>query len=165
MKFRPSLSQVAHYLMIVTLCFALWTIFINHKSKLHTYKQGDRIAGNAWRDIPSSKRTILIIDRADCVFCRASMPFYAKLAKAADGDGVPIVSITPDDPSTHKQYLLQNGVNVVKVVPLKETSLSISGTPTLIVVDEHQTVLNAWIGKLDTSDENKVLRLVNTGSV
>jgi hypothetical protein len=43
--------------------------------------------------------------------------------------------------------------------------LRVSATPTLIVLDQSKTVLGAWVGKLSSDDEDKVLHLVRSGSL
>ena len=45
------------------------------------------------------------------------------------------------------------------------SQLKISATPTLIVLDQSKTVLGAWVGQLNSADEDKVLHLVRSGSL
>jgi thiol-disulfide isomerase/thioredoxin len=150
--------------MIITLCIALGKLLI-HDKKLSTYKSGDHIARAIWQTMPDAKRTVVILDRAECGFCRASMPFYAKLVRVADDAGVEVVSVTSDDKATHQRYLDAYHVHVARIIQLKDTPLKVSGTPTLIVLDQSKTVLGAWVGELTSVDEDKVLHLVRSGSM
>jgi thiol-disulfide isomerase/thioredoxin len=150
--------------MIVTLCIALWKLLI-HDKKPFAYKRGDHIARTIWQTMPDAKRTVVIVDRAECAFCRASMPFYAKLVRAADDAGVEVVSVTSDDKATHQRYLDANHVHMDRIIELTDTPLKVSGTPTLIVLDQSKTVLGAWVGELTSREEDKVLHLVRSGSL
>ena len=127
--------------MIVTLCIALWKLLIHNDKRPFTYKIGDHIARTIWRTMPDAKRTVVIVDRAECPFCRASMPFYAELVRAAADAGVEVVSVTPDDKVTNQRYLDANSVHVDRIVQLKDTPLRVSATPTLVVLDQDKTVL------------------------
>jgi hypothetical protein len=167
MRHRPTLGQATHLLMIVTLCIALWMLFVHGKrpSTYNAYKRGDHIARSIWQTMPDSKRTVVLVDRAECAFCTASMPFYAKLVRAATAAGVEVVSVTSDEKALHQHYLDANHVHVDRIIQIKDTPLNVSATPTLIVLDQSKTVLGAWVGELGANDEDKVLQLVHSGSL
>jgi len=114
--------------------------------------------------MPDAKRTVVIVERAECPYCKASMPFYAKLVRAADDVGVEVVSVTPDDKAANQRYLDENKVHMDRIIQLKDTPLRVLGTPTLIVLDQNKTVLGEWVGELSSDDEGKVLHLVRSGS-
>lgn len=115
--------------------------------------------------MPDAKRSVVIVDREECAYCRASMPFYARLVHAADESGVEVVNATPDDKAVHQRYLDANHVHVNRIIRLADTPLRVSATPTLIVLDQSKMVLGAWVGELSSEDEDKVLYLVRSGSV
>jgi thiol-disulfide isomerase/thioredoxin len=150
--------------MIVTLCFALWKLFIHNDKKTFAYKSGDHIARSIWQTMPDAKRTVVIAERAECGYCRASMPFYVKLVSAANDAGVEVVSVTSDDGVTHQHYLEANKIHMDRIIQLKDTPLKVSATPTLIVMDQRKTVLGAWVGELSLQDEDKVLHLIRSVS-
>lgn len=154
-----TLDRFTHLLMILTLGFALWKLLVHSRSDF-SYKPGDTIARSIWRTMPESKRTLIIVDRADCAFCRASMPFYVRLTTSARDAGLEVVSVTPDNPVGHQSYLDANHVHVDRTIQLKDTPLRVSGTPTLILLDQSKTVLGAWVGELSTDEESKVFHLI-----
>lgn len=164
MRYRLKLGHVTHILMIVTLCIALWKL-LGHDNKSFTYKAGDRISHTIWKTMPDAKRTVIIVDRADCAFCKASMPFYSRLVQDTIAAGFEVVSVTSDNITTHQHYLDENHVHVDRIVQLKDTPLRISATPTLLVLDQSKTVLGAWVGELSSDEEDKVMHLVRTGSL
>jgi len=114
--------------------------------------------------MPDAKRTVVVINRSGCHFCTASMPFYAKLVRVAADAGAEVISVTPEDKTANERYLDSHHVHVDRVVELKDTPLRVSGTPTLIVMDQSKTVLGAWVGELPSEDEQRVLRLIQSGS-
>ena len=165
MRFRPTLGQLAHVLMIVTLCIALWKLVAreNGNKPWTTYKHGDHLASTIWRTMPDAKRTVVVVTRSECGFCTASMPFYGDLVRVAASSGVEVVSVTPEDNATNQRYLESHGVHVSRTIQLKDTPLKVLGTPTLIVMDQSKMVLGAWVGKLVSDDQEKVLQLVRSG--
>jgi hypothetical protein len=93
------------------------------------------------------------------------MPFYTRLVRVANNAGVEVVSVTTDDMVTHQNYLNTFQLKVDRIIQLQNTPLKVSGTPTLIVLDQSKTVLGAWVGELTPDDEAKVMHLVAAGSV
>lgn len=152
--------------MIVTLCVSLWKLFVtNKKGQEETYKKGEHIARSIWQTMPDAKKTIVIAERTGCQYCRASLPFYAKLTRAASGAGVEVVSVTTDDKTSHQSYLESHDVHVNRVVKLSDTPLKVSATPTLIVLDQSKTVMGAWVGQLSPDDEGRVMTMVTSGAL
>src|SRR5271156_1561788 len=140
--------------MIVTLCISVWKVLTpESNNRPWTYKRGDHIASLIWQTMPDARPTVVLVNRSGCHFCTASMPFYAELVRVAADVGAEVVSVTPEDTETNKQYLDLNHVQVDRIVRLKDTPLKVSGTPTLIVVDRSKTVLGAWVGELASDDE------------
>src|SRR5487761_877438 len=108
--------------MIVTLCVALWKI-LSHDQRPFAYKSGDHIARTIWQTMPDAKRTVVVVERAECGFCRASMPFYARLVRAANDSGVEVVSATSDDKAANQRFLAANKVHMDRIIQLKDTPL------------------------------------------
>lgn len=150
--------------MIVTLCIALWKLFIHNDKRPFTYKSGDHIARSIWQTMPDAKRTVVLADRAGCAFCRASMPFDAQLAGAAEDAGWEVVSVTTDDKATNQRFFDAYHVHVDRIIQIKDTPLRVPTTPTLLLLDQSKTVVGAWVGELSSQDEDKILHLVRSGS-
>jgi len=94
----------------------------------------------------NSQRTILLALSTHCHFCTASGDFYKRLQEAARAHGVLIVAVLPQPTDEARSYLENLGVStaVVKQAPL--ASVSVSATPTLMMVNSDGMVTDSWIG-------------------
>jgi hypothetical protein len=113
-----------------------------------------KISGVEWSD---SQRTIVLALSTHCHFCTASGDFYKRLQGVARARGVPIVAVLPQPTDEARSYLQNLGVpiTVVKQAPLD--SLSVSATPTLMVVNSEGVVTDSWIGQLSPKIEKEVI--------
>jgi|SRR5579859_1580759 len=113
-----------------------------------------RIPGVEWSN---SQRTLVLALSTHCHFCTASGDFYKRLQPVAAACGVPIVAVLPQPTDEARSYLLNLGVSlpVVKQAPL--ASVSVSATPTLMVVNSEGVVTDSWTGQLSAELEKEVL--------
>lgn len=109
-------------------------------------------------DLSSNEKTLLLVLQEGCRYCTESGPFYQKLAQetANKGGQVKLVAVLPQVPDEGRRYLSGLGVPVAEVAQASLDSLSVGGTPTLIMVNRG-TVADVWVGKLDTEEEAQVL--------
>jgi hypothetical protein len=109
-------------------------------------------------DLSSNDKTLLLVLQKGCRYCTESGPFYQKLAQEAGNKGgqVKLVAVLPQDIDEGRRYLNDLGVPAVNVAQASLDSLSVGGTPTLIMVN-HGAVSNVWVGKLDAAEESQVL--------
>jgi hypothetical protein len=109
-------------------------------------------------DLASNDKTLLLVLQKGCHFCSESGSFYQKLAReeAVRSGQVKIVAVLPQEPSEGQRYLSEIGVPAVDVRQASLDSLSVGGTPTLIMVNRG-TVSDVWVGKLDAAEESQVL--------
>jgi len=114
-----------------------------------------RLDGIDWT---GNGRTLLLAVSDKCHFCSESAPFYQRLAK--QHGKVKIVAVLPQPVDDGKKYLdgLMVSVDEIRQAPLG--SLGVSGTPTLILVDDHGAAIQSWRGKLPTEKEAEVLARV-----
>lgn len=103
-------------------------------------------------------QTLILAISSTCHFCSESAPFYKTLA-SNKGD-TRIVAVLPESVEEGRKYLSKLGVAVddVKQVPLNE--IGVSGTPSLVLVDNSGVVKNLWLGKLSVEKERIVLDAV-----
>jgi hypothetical protein len=109
-------------------------------------------------DLSAADKTLLLVLQEGCRYCTESGPFYQKLAQetVSKGGQVKIVAVLPQAPDEGRRYLDGLGVPVVDVAQASLGSLSVGGTPTLIMVTSGK-VSDVWVGKLDTEQEAQVL--------
>lgn len=108
-------------------------------------------------DLSSTEKTFLLVLQKGCRYCTESGPFYQKLVREASRrEQVRLVAVLPQDPGEGQRYLSEIGVSSMDVKQASLGSLSVSGTPTLIMLSRG-TVSAVWVGKLDTAEEAEVL--------
>ena len=109
-------------------------------------------------DLSASDKTLLLVLQKGCHYCTESGPFYQKLAQEAANRGgqVKLVAVLPQDPDEGRRYLSGLGVAVANIAQASLDSLSVGGTPTLIMVNRG-AVSDVWVGKLDATEESQVL--------
>lgn len=108
-------------------------------------------------DLAANDKTLLLVLQKGCHYCSESGPFYQKLAREVSGRAqVKMVAVLPQDPDEGRRYVSDLGVPAVDVKQASLDSLSVGGTPTLIMV-KGGTVSDVWVGKLDATEESEVL--------
>jgi hypothetical protein len=113
-----------------------------------------KISGVEWSN---SQRTLVLALSTHCHFCTASGDFYKRLQAVAAARGVPIVAVLSQPTDEARQYLENLGVSttVIKQAPL--ATVSVSATPTLMVVNLEGVVTDSWTGQLSPEFEKEVI--------
>jgi len=107
-------------------------------------------------DWSKSDRTLLLALSTTCHFCSESAPFYQKLQQQKSND-VRLVAVLPQSVEDSKNYLTKLGVSVGEVVQASLASVSVSGTPTLMLIDNNGVIKDSWLGKLADGEAEKFL--------
>lgn len=106
-----------------------------------------------------NNRTLLLVMQKGCHFCTDSAPFYQRLVRETAGRGdIHLVAVLPQTTDESKKYLSDLGVNIEDIRQASLNSMSVRGTPTLILVDSKGAVTNSWQGELSPDQESEVLR-------
>lgn len=120
--------------------------------------------GQKFSDLPrvdykNSENTLLLFLNTKCEFCRASLPFYRRLIEAqrARGGDTHIVSVFPNPDEEAAQYLRQNQLPVDVVANANFDDLSLTGTPTMVLLDRSGAVKDFWVGKIPEKEEAQVI--------
>lgn len=124
---------------------------------LHKGKMLQPILG---QDYANASRTLLIALNPQCGYCHESIPFYREIirARGTSSQSIRIIAVSQIPPPDMKQYLQEKHLDVDAVAEVNFPNLNIQATPTMILVDNNGNVLDFWIGKLSTDDEQQVLR-------
>lgn len=152
------LANVAIIVVTVALCAALAKqyIFTSAEPASRQPAVGSKIELPSV-DLSSAEKTLLLVLQKGCRYCTESGPFYQKLAReVAERGQVKLVAILPQNPDEGRRYLSDLGVASMEVKQASLGSLSVEGTPTLIMLSRG-TVSAVWVGKLDTKEEAEVL--------
>jgi peroxiredoxin len=122
----------------------------------HTISPGTQFAlkNVDWR---SSEKSLVLAVSTTCHYCTESAAFYRKVIAECKQRGVRTVAVLPQPPAEAEAYLKGEGVAVDEVRQAVLPDLEISGTPTLLIVDQNGRVKSVWPGKLPGEKENEVM--------
>ncbi len=120
---------------------------------------GTRLALPVAYDFKAHERTLILAIQDGCSYCEASMPFYVELSSRVDRacSKYGLVAALPNPPATAHSLLSRFHLPVPALPNTPLTSLGVTGTPTLLLVDPLGTVINVWVGELSREDEHEVL--------
>lgn len=123
-----------------------------------------QLRGVSWN---AHKQTLVLALRPGCEFCERSAPFYRSLVRL-EGQGAArfrIVAALPGDPAEGRAFLAGEGLSSVESAFVDSlASVGISGTPTLVLVNNHGRVTRVWVGLLSSGEEKSVERAVGLKS-
>jgi len=111
-------------------------------------------------DWSNSTRTLVLALSTTCHFCSESAPFYQKLQQQRQ-NGVNLVAVFPQSVEDSRNYLNKFGVSVSAVVQSPLASFGVSGTPTLLLIDNQGSVTDSWVGKLSDSEAARVISRIS----
>jgi thioredoxin-related protein len=108
-------------------------------------------------DLSKSNKNVLLVLQKGCHFCSESAEFYKRLIAETKGSNVNIVAVLPQEKQEAEGYLDSLGIKGVEIRQSRLDSLSVSGTPTIIVLNDKGDILAVWVGKLPAEKEKEVL--------
>ena len=116
-------------------------------------------------DWAQNKKSLVFFLKKDCPYCTSSASLYRQLVADATRRNVKCVAVFPNSPEEARKYLqyLELPIDNVYTGPLGPSK--ISGTPTVVFVDEGGIVKSVWIGaQTDREQEmrNKLLALFDS---
>jgi hypothetical protein len=111
-------------------------------------------------DWAANKNTLILGLQTTCHFCTESSPFFQKLQPVASGS-TKIIAVLPQTVQESKQYLAKLGVHVDEIRSAPLSTISVNGTPTLLLVDNKGTVRNVWVGRLTDDRQSEVLSAIS----
>ena len=106
-------------------------------------------------------RTLVLALSTTSPYCSESAGFYKRLEQERAKD-VRLVALFPHflPAPIARRYLQEEGLQVDEVQQLRFDQVGIHGTPTLLLLDDSGTVLDAWVGKLQPLEEQEVIAAV-----
>ena len=105
-------------------------------------------------DWSKSERTLVLAVSTTCHFCTESAPFYQQLQKAKPNN-LRLIAALPQPTDEGRRYLTKLDVNLSEIVQVPLASIGVSGTPTLILVNDKGVVTESWVGKLPDVEAQK----------
>ena len=123
---------------------------------------GDKLRGISGVSYADANVTAVLFLRSGCQYCNDSMGFYRRLAASVHDQRRQrriIALTTADDAASLRSHLDANGVRVDSVRVEQSLRFGVTGTPTLILVNNAGVVIRSFSGRLNPSDEEEVFRL------
>ena len=115
-----------------------------------------RLHGVDWG---GNHRTLILVLSTRCHFCSDSALFYRRVCDKTERK-FKIVAVLPEPIKDAREYLNREGVRVDQVEHLSLDALGVSGTPTMLMVDDRGVGMKSWVGKLSGSDEQAAFRWI-----
>lgn len=112
-----------------------------------------------WEQQP---KTLVLVLQTGCHFCNESAPFYKRIIESVQNKNVKLIAVFPTDSEKSKIHLNDLGINNIEVRRSSLEGLQVSGTPTLILVNEKGKVMDYWVGKLSPTKEDEVINKLST---
>ncbi|MBZ5566210.1 MAG: hypothetical protein LAN64_00010 [Acidobacteriia bacterium] len=154
------LEVAANILLIIVTIMVGFTLVVNYRARRPVSRPS--LTGRelpihdiAWSDY---SRTLVLILRKECRFCRESSPFYRRLVLQAHARHVRVIAILPDSPADARLYLAGEEIAVDCIVQLRANDVRVAGTPTLLTVNRQGVVEKEWVGKVPSEKEEEVIR-------
>lgn len=102
-------------------------------------------------------QTLVLYLSTTCRYCNESVPFYRKLMKERSKFGFEIIAVMSQNPEEARSYLKKNDLDIPEVFSSSLSSLGVTSTPTLLLVNQDGVVSDFWRGKLSPEKEAEVL--------
>lgn len=111
-------------------------------------------------DYRSSEETLLIALNTNCSYCRESLPLYRKLSatQPQGNKSLRIIALFPNRAEEVARYVKENQLVVDTIANVDFASLPVSGTPTMILVNNRGEVKDFWVGKLAATEADEFVR-------
>jgi protein-disulfide isomerase-like protein with CxxC motif len=93
------------------------------------------------------------------------MPFYEKLVATSGTTDPAFLAVFPDSDSAIRNMLPQSMSATVQILANANlSSIRVSGTPTLILIDSNGRVTGVWTGELPSSEKMVLIRMIQEPS-
>jgi thioredoxin-related protein len=155
----PKLETIANSMVIVAAGVFLFSFVRGELSKPRELNPGKSFALQSvnWR---ANQRTLVLALQEGCHYCSDSADLYRQLASEVNRCPASehAIAVLPQPPDVARQYLDNLNIGIRDVRSASLESLSVRGTPTLVLVDANGKVVKAWVGKLSDDKATEVLQ-------
>lgn len=97
-------------------------------------------------DWEQNKNTLVFFLKKDCVYCTSSAPLYRQLIEDASKRNVASLAILPNSADEARKYLQYLELPIENVQTGFLAAYKVTGTPTVLFVDNQGIVRSAWFG-------------------
>ncbi len=107
-------------------------------------------------NVTLNKRAVIIVMSSTCHWCGLQLPFYKQIESQIEASRFELRYISAEDEQTFVAYLRKGGLRATLRTDAMMTP-RIKGTPTLLVLDQDQNVLQSFQGPLSVAQQKKLL--------
>ena len=153
--------------VILLLGYVLINKFILNDKAVPKSSEANSLIGKQI-DIPNinwskNSQTLLIVLSTTCHFCTENVPFYQKLAQQFNKkEELKLMAVFPQQQSVAKDYLSNNKIAINDIFQIVPSEIGVKGTPTILLLDNEGKVIQAWLGKIPASEEEKIIKEINS---
>jgi len=124
-------------------------------------KKGEpvKLPESASADDQSAPATLVLALSTHCGYCQASVPFYQKLAlfKNSAPARVRLATVMSEPKEEIEAYLSKHGIAADAVFSMPISQIGVKGTPTLLLLDGQNKLIESWVGQLNSQKESEVI--------
>jgi thiol-disulfide isomerase/thioredoxin len=97
-------------------------------------------------DWAQNKKSLVFFLKKDCPYCSSGAAFYRQLMDEASKRNVKCIAVLPNSHEEARKYLqyIELQFETIYTGPIEDNK--ISGTPTIVFVDQNGIVKSVWIG-------------------
>jgi rhodanese-related sulfurtransferase len=161
-------EKTSNLLIVALVIYAGFELSRSYLSPLDaTHPDRDRIekqvkigtnVANLRLDWAKTRETLLLAVAPDCRYCSESAPFYQAISKEIENrSDIRLVAVMPKTSINSKKYLNEIGIITDEIKEIQLSSIGVTVTPTLILVNEKGVVENVISGKLKPDGEVSLL--------
>jgi thiol-disulfide isomerase/thioredoxin len=159
---------VANIALIIACALLIGTLARNYYLSRKTdpnlelgLEKGEQVKfpGDAPADGQSAQATLVLALSTHCGFCQDSLPFYQKLAafKNSSPARVRLATVMSEPKEEIESYLKKQGIAADAVFSMPVSQIGVKGTPTLLLLDGQNKLIESWVGKLNSQEESEVI--------
>ena len=123
------------------------------------YAAGERVdVPVSWYD--SRPKTLIIFGRASCVACEKAQPFLKGLVTRLNGRAAAVFAHPAGADADDAAFGRSLGIANDRIVTV-QTGLRVRATPTILLVNQNGTVLEAWEGAGPPERQSSILKTID----
>ncbi len=114
--------------------------------------------------INNEESVLLVALNVNCRYCEEGVPFYNRLfeTQQASKSQIALFAVFPNSEEDVRAYADQKHLKIPFMSDMDFRKLSVTGTPTVILIDRAGKVQNFWVGKLSPYDEDEIMKSIQT---
>ena len=163
----PGLERVSQVVFIV-MCVVVTAVAVQRLtmassgppvSRVPPIAEGTRLPLHVDLRPGTARASLVLALSTNCQFCTESMGFYRQLgALDAVRDGrLRLSVVSAQAPDKMREYLASHRLDISRIVLLRESGVSVQGTPMLVLVRGDGIVSRSWVGQLLGDEEKDVI--------